>query len=191
MRRWTIVAEKKEKQPLFYIQQPNFQFPETKMQTVYSSRKAELENKNKQLETGSELHDHTTIEKHKNMIEDAAVEKVADKEKVQEAIEEFEASREEKKEAPSFAFTTEKRKPSFQRVKGFKEMDTAERLDYLIDFPKQLPPIPCIFETEEKAIRGFLATKDKEWIEIKLFDESIEKISIQSLKEVKMIGLRR
>ncbi|MBT2688316.1 hypothetical protein J7I93_08995 [Bacillus sp. ISL-47] len=185
------MAEKKEKQPLFYIQQPNFQFPETKMQTVYSSRKAELENKNKQLETGSELHDHTTIEKHKNMIEDAAVEKVADKEKVQEAIEEFEASREEKKEAPSFAFTTEKRKPSFQRVKGFKEMDTAERLDYLIDFPKQLPPIPCIFETEEKAIRGFLATKDKEWIEIKLFDESIEKISIQSLKEVKMIGLRR
>lgn len=185
------MTEKKEKEPLFYIQQPNFQFPENKMQTVYSSRKAELERKNKQLETGSELLDHSTKEKQKKKLEEEAVEKVANQEKVQEAIEEFEASREEKKEGPSFAFTTEKRKPSFQRVKSFKEMNTAERLEYLIDFPKQLPPIPCIFETEEKAIRGFLAAKDEEWIEIKLFDESSEKISIHSLKGVKMIGLRR
>jgi hypothetical protein len=185
------VTDKKEMEPLFYIQQPILKFPENKMQTVYSSRKAELERKKRQLETGSELHDHPTIEKHKKKLEEEAVKKVTDQEKVQEAIEEFESGREEKKEGPSFAFTTEKRKPSFQRVKSFKEMNTTERLDYLIDFPKQLPPIPCIFETEEKAIRGFLASKDEEWIEIKLFNETTEKISIQLLKEVKMIGLRR
>lgn len=39
------MAEKKVKEPLFYIQQPSFQFPETRMQTVYSSRKAELDRK--------------------------------------------------------------------------------------------------------------------------------------------------
>lgn len=183
------MAEKKEKEPLFYIQQPNFQFPETKMQTVYSSRTAELDRKKKQLEDRPEH--NATMNNTLKKTNDTAVEKVAEQEKVQKTIEKFEAEREEKEEAPSYSFTTEKRKPSFQRVKSFKEMTTLERLDYLIDFPKQLPPIPCIFETDEKAIRGFLVSKDEESIKIKLFDESFEQISIQTLNQVKMIGLRR
>ncbi|GLB58933.1 spore coat CotO family protein [Cytobacillus sp. NCCP-133] len=183
------MAEKKEKEPLFYIQQPNFQFPESKMQTVYSSRKAELESKKKHPDSLQEL--DAAVENTIKKPEEKVVEDVAEQKKVQETIEEFEAGREEKKEAPSFAFTTEKRKPSFRRVKSFKEMDTSERLDYLIDFPKQLPPIPCIFETDEKAIRGFLISRGDEFIEIKLFDESTKQISINSIKEIKMIGLRR
>ncbi|MCS0791725.1 spore coat CotO family protein [Cytobacillus firmus] len=180
------MAEKKVKEPLFYIQQPSFQFPETRMQTVYSSRKAELDRKLEQKESVPEPADKINEqampeEKTENMTEI----------KVKEAIEEFEAGREEKKESASFAFTTEKRKPAFNRVKSFKEMDTLERLDYLIDFPKQLPPIPCIFETGEKAIRGFLVSKNEEWIEIKLFDDTIEQLNLQSLNTVKMIGLRR
>ncbi|WP_026583734.1 CotO family spore coat protein [Bacillus sp. J33] len=182
------MAGEKEKEPLFYIQQPKFQFPETRMQTVYSSRKAELDRKKKLLENSPEL--DATIEKNKKKAEESADVNVAEQEKVQETIEEFEASREEKKEAAPFAFTTGKRKPSFQRVKSFKEMNTAERIDYLIDFPKQLPPIPCIFETDEKAKRGFLLSKDEERIQVKLFDESVEQIRIQSIKEIKMIGLR-
>ncbi|MBU8768178.1 CotO family spore coat protein [Cytobacillus oceanisediminis] len=179
------MAEKKVKEPLFYIQQPSFQFPETRMQTVYSSRKAELDRKLEQKESVPEpadkINEQAMPEETENMTEV----------KVQAAIEEFEAGREEKKESASFAFTTEKRKPAFNRVKSFKEMDTLERLDYLIDFPKQLPPIPCIFETGEKAIRGFLVSRNEGSIEVKLFDESIEQISLQSLKAVKMIGLRR
>ncbi|WP_436375376.1 CotO family spore coat protein [Cytobacillus sp. BC1816] len=180
------MAEKKVKEPLFYIQQPSFQFPETRMQTVYSSRKAELDRKLEQKESvpepGNKINEQAMPkEKTENMTEV----------KVQAAIEEFEAGREEKNESASFAFTTEKRKPAFNRVKSFKEMDTLERLEYLIDFPKQLPPIPCIFETGDKAIRGFLVSKKEESIGVKLFDESIEQISLQSLNAVKMIGLRR
>ncbi|MBN8199155.1 CotO family spore coat protein [Bacillus sp. NTK034] len=180
------MAEKKEKEPLFYIQQPSFKFPETKMQTVYSSRKAELERKQEQkgsvTEPAKTINDQTeSDEKIENMTEV----------KVQAAIEEFESGREEKKESASFAFTTEKRKPAFNRVKSFKEMDTLERLEYLIEFPKQLPPIPCIFETGDKAIRGFLVSRNEECIEVKLFDDTIEQLNLQSLNAVKMIGLRR
>ncbi|KML45960.1 MULTISPECIES: CotO family spore coat protein [Bacillaceae] len=178
------MTEKREKEPLFYIQQPNFQIPENRMQTIYSSRKAEQERKQKE-----NLLDFA-VPKEVQKVPEEKVEKTAGQMEVQEAIEEFESGREEKKGA-SFAFTTEKRKPSFNRVKSFKEMDTLERLDYLIDFPKQLPPIPCTFETGEKAIRGFLVSKNEEWIEVKLFDERIEKINLQSLNAIKMIGLRR
>ncbi|WP_264736922.1 spore coat CotO family protein [Cytobacillus firmus] len=181
------MAEKKLKEPLFYIQQPSFQFPETRMQTVYSSRKAELDRKQEQKDSVPEPADKINDQP----IPEEKIEKNMTEVKVQAAIEEFEAGREEKKESASFAFTTEKRKPAFNRVKSFKEMDTLERLDYLIEFPKQLPPIPCIFETGEKAIRGFLVSKNEGSIEVKLFDESIEQISLQSLNAVKMIGLRR
>lgn len=180
------MTEKREREPLFYIQQPNLQFPENRMQTIYSSRKAERERNEKQ---NANLLD-VAGPKEEQKVSHKEIENTAEQAEVQEAIKEFELGREEKKGA-SFAFTTEKRKPTFNRVKRFKEMDTLERLDYLIDFPKQLPPIPCIFETAEKAIRGFLISKDEEWIEVKLFDESIEKINILSLKAVKMIGLRR
>lgn len=178
------MTEKREKEPLFYIQQPNFQIPENRMQTIYSSRKAEQERKQNE-----NLLDFA-VPKEGQKVPEEKIEKTAGQMEVQEAIEEFESGREEKKGA-SFAFTTEKRKPSFNRVKSFKEMDTLERLDYLIDFPKQLPPIPCTFETGEKAIRGFLVSKNEEWIEVKSFDERIEKINLQSLKAIKMIGLRR
>ncbi|USK40308.1 spore coat CotO family protein [Cytobacillus firmus] len=178
------MTEKREKEPLFYIQQPNFQIPENRMQTIYSSRKAEKERKQNE-----NLLDFA-VPKEVQKEPEEKIEKTAGQMEVQEAIEEFESGREEKKGA-SFAFTTEKRKPSFNRVKSFKEMDTLERLDYLIDFPKQLPPIPCTFETGEKAIRGFLVSKNEEWIEVKLFDERIEKINLQSLNAIKMIGLRR
>lgn len=178
------MTEKREKEPLFYIQQPNFQIPENRMQTIYSSRKAEQERKQNESVPDSAVHNEVP------KVPEEKIENTAGQMEVQEAIEEFESGREEKK-GESFAFTAEKRKPSFNRVKSFKEMDTLERLDYLIDFPKQLPPIPCIFETGEKVLRGFLVSKHEEWIEVKLFDERIEKLNLQSLNAVKMIGLRR
>lgn len=187
------MTEKQEKEPLFYIQQPNFQFPKTQMQTVYSSKKAEMDRKKKLLEERAAKSENTAIENQqiKQKPEETLLEKIGNQEKIQEAIEEYETKRDAEKDTISLAFTPEKRKPSFQRVKSFKEMNIIERIDYLHDFPKQLPPVPCIFETGEKAVRGFLAAKDNQSIEVKLFDGTTEKISIHSLKDVKMIGLRR
>lgn len=95
------MTEKREKEPLFYIQQPNFQIPENRMQTIYSSRKAEQERKQKQslLDLAGNKEEQT-VPKEK-------IENTAGQLEVQEAIEEFESGREEKKGA-SFAFTTEK-----------------------------------------------------------------------------------
>ncbi|URM32015.1 spore coat CotO family protein [Cytobacillus firmus] len=85
------MTEKREKEPLFYIQQPNFQIPENRMQTIYSSRKAEQERK--QNENVLDL----AVPKEVQKVPEEKIENTAGQMEVQEVIEEFESGREEKK----------------------------------------------------------------------------------------------
>ena len=79
---------------------------------------------------------------------------------------------------------------SFNRVKSFKEMNTIERLNYLVHFPKLLPPVPCVFVTKSRSVKGFLVNKEVDSIEVKQFNETMMQIPIGELIEVKMIGLK-
>lgn len=192
------MTKRKEKEPLFYIQQPTFQFPSIKMQETYSSKRAESLKKaqmnesiemNSKQEVGEEKVSNTKFQK------EAQEEKMNNtnlfqQEKVQDTLEEFETDRRKVEENTAFAIRTE-RKPSFQRVKSFKEMSIMERLQYLMDFPKQLPPVPCLFITNENTVKGFLNDQLNEFIEIKLLNGKTMKISIGELDDIKMIGLRR
>ena len=78
---------------------------------------------------------------------------------------------------------------SLNKAKTFKEMAINEKLEYLIRFPKQLPPVPCIFATRNRSIRGFLVSNNERKIDIKTFDEKILSISILELKDIQMIGM--
>ncbi|MFE8696396.1 CotO family spore coat protein [Cytobacillus sp. FJAT-53684] len=207
------MVKKKQKEPLLYIQQPSFQFPKVKMQETYSSRRAEMQAKEQMLQSidtdtkltvGDKKKGESHVEKlieadranaphlqkevqaETKRTESAAIHS----EKVQDKIEEFEIERRKREETSSFAFRTE-RKPAFNRLKGFKEMNITEQLHYLLEFPKQLPPVACIFETDEKTFRGFLISQTNDMIELKLFDGEIEKVRLETLKEIKMIGLRK
>ncbi|WP_312095454.1 CotO family spore coat protein [Niallia sp.] len=81
------------------------------------------------------------------------------------------------------------RKPAFKRLKSFKEMGIIEKLEYLLHFPKQLPPVPCIVMTANENIRGFVVDLTEENVEIKLMDQLIVTIRISAIQEVRMIGI--
>jgi hypothetical protein len=87
--------------------------------------------------------------------------------------------------------SNEDKQRKFNRVKGFKEMDLMERLEYLNNFPKALPPVPCVFYTEEKNYQGYLVEYNKQDVTIRFPDQTTETIPFESLKNVMMIGIKR
>lgn len=85
----------------------------------------------------------------------------------------------------------EKKRSSFSRVKSFKELDIKGRLDYLINFPKVLPPVPCLFNTGEKSLQGYLSEYKDNQVTIKFHDQTTETIDVHELKDIIMIGIKK
>jgi hypothetical protein len=79
----------------------------------------------------------------------------------------------------------------FNKVKGFREMDLMERLEYLDNFPKALPPVPCVFYTEEKNYQGYLVEYNDQDVTIRFPNQTTEVIPFKYLKDVMMIGIKR
>lgn len=117
--------------------------------------------------------------KDKKELTKEGMEKQTPTENVQEQIQNYQEQQVEK--AP--------RKPAFKRLKSFKEMGIVEKLEYLLHFPKQLPPVPCIVITANENIRGFIVDLTEENADIKLMDQSIVTLKISTIQEVRMIGM--
>lgn len=182
------MPKKQQKEPFLHIQQTGIKPPVGHMQEIFISRIAEKEKKELAKEH-LEQHDDKSVAEEKKATQ-------ADRKNEQELIiknqENEEKELEDRKTNPSSFSANQERKPrsSFQRLKGFKEMTIMERVNYLVDFPKQIPPVSCIFETEEKTVRGIFVGKTDDSIDIRKHDGKITTIPIESLKDVKMIGLR-
>lgn len=173
------MSERKQLEPLFYVQQPAVLFPKANMQELYSSKKDDR-SKQKQVTQLKEKSNTDNLFKEVNKNE----------EKIQEIQEAYD-SRVGEAENKSSMWTRSKRGYSFQRVKSFKEMDTIERLSYLVNLPKQLPPVPCVFEIDEQTIKGTLIGKTDDFIEILQLDKKIKTVPINAVNEVRMIGIGR
>lgn len=89
------------------------------------------------------------------------------------------------------AQTIQERKRTFNRIKGFKEMNLIERLEYLANFPKALPPVPCVYYTEEKNYQGYLVEYNEQEITIRIPNQKTETIPVKNIKDIIMIGIRR
>jgi len=87
--------------------------------------------------------------------------------------------------------SNQEKQRAFNRVKGFKEMDLMERLVYLDNFPKALPPVPCVFYTEEKNYQGYLVEYNEQDVTIRFPNQTTETIPFKNLKDVMMIGIKR
>ncbi|WP_419888694.1 CotO family spore coat protein [Neobacillus niacini] len=87
--------------------------------------------------------------------------------------------------------SNQEKKRTFNRVKGFKEMNLMERLEYLDNFPKALPPVPCVFYTDEKNYQGYLVEYNESDVTIRFPDQTTETIPFKSLQDVMMIGIKR
>ncbi|MCB5236765.1 CotO family spore coat protein [Niallia alba] len=81
------------------------------------------------------------------------------------------------------------RKPAFKRLKSFKEMEIIEKLEYLLNFPKQLPPVPCLVITANENVRGFVIDLKEDKVDIKLMDQTTITLNIPAIQEVRMIGI--
>ncbi len=185
-----------KKEPFFHITQPGIQRPVPNMQETFSSKAAEREKKKTASANNvKDLNDHETLgtKEHEELAENERKEVVVKESgKATELIENYEAENRENESESSLAPHIRKRpEPSFKRLKSFKEMNTEERINYLLNFPIQLPPVPCVFETEAGSFRGVLIGKTDELIEIKLLDGKTRELQIQSVKEIRMVGIRK
>lgn len=176
------MSTKKSRGPLLYIHQPFVRPTATNMQDVYTSN-LELE----QLEAEKPLEEES-----KKKIS------LAKKEVVQETIaKEVTKTENQAAASPTKSVTTsptsmqKKQHSSFNRVKPFKEMDIKERLDYLINYPKVLPPAPCAFITDEKNYQGYLIEYTGQEATIRLYDQSTKTVTVDSLKGVLLIGIKK
>ncbi|GHH98451.1 CotO family spore coat protein [Neobacillus kokaensis] len=85
----------------------------------------------------------------------------------------------------------EKIHSALKRVTPFNELDIRERIDYLLNIPKVLPPVPCVFYTANKNYQGYLTASEENQITIQFHNKSTKTIPIDEIKNIIMIGLKK
>lgn len=85
----------------------------------------------------------------------------------------------------------EKTNSSLRRVKPFNEMDVRERIDYLLNIPKVLPPIPCVFYTTNQNYQGYLTGFEENQLIVQFYNKTTKTIPIDEIKNIIMIGLKK
>jgi hypothetical protein len=169
------MSKRKSLEPLLYVYQPFSRTPANiNMQEVYRNRQG-MEQPEEEKQPG--------IEKKKKI-------SLAKREVLSEQIP-MEIMKPENQQTTSSPPLADIQRSSFSRVKPFKEMDVLERLDYLINFPKVLPPVPCVFNTVEGSYQGYLSKSDENQVTIKFHDQTTKTLPLDSIKEVMMIGIRK
>jgi hypothetical protein len=204
---------KQSRDPLLYIMQPAIQYPKATMQEKFVVTKKIVkeqdhpllneEAKNK-FDTQTEAEIIEQIEQVNEETEskmEQVKEKIAYKKgqsaykkdlvsnEVQEIIHKYHLDRSDQEET-AVQSTKKQAMYSFNKVKGFKEMTILEKLKYLENFPKQLPPVPCIFMTKNSSIKGFLQKVREEIIEIKQFNDKNIEQNMNDITDIRMIGLK-
>ncbi|OLS41832.1 CotO family spore coat protein [Bacillus sp. MRMR6] len=166
------MKRKKKRGPLLYITKPFSGVPKNNMQEVYTNRYV-------QQEMPLEVPREESVKK-KNIfkVSLAKSDDLLEKDIIEELPEQASQTKEEENR-------------SFKRVKSFKEMDIGERLEYLRNFPKAFPPVPCVFRTDEKPYQGYLVDYNEQEVTIKLPNQSTEIIARNAITEVAMIGIKR
>lgn len=79
---------------------------------------------------------------------------------------------------------------SLKKVKRFKEMTIDEKLEYLANFPRVLPPVPCLYTTNEGSYSGTLLNYSEEEVEIRLLNGKSVPLKTASILEIKMLVLQ-
>lgn len=191
-----------KQEPLLYIQQPDLNKPKIKMQTIYMTKRPRVsqfqdqdkkemeptksEKKEFLVNTNDEVLDmillsenrETDVEKSEITIK-TIQEKTTDA--IQAVIEEYDSRYIETVQQISSGY-------SINKLKNFKEMNLVERINYLIDFPKEIPPVTCLFLTKDQLIRGYVVENNAEVIKIKQLNQSVITLKVKDIIEIKMLG---
>jgi Spore coat protein CotO len=201
---------KQSRDPLLYIMQPAIQYPKATMQEkfvvtnkIVKEQDSPLLNEDAKNKFDSQTEAETiepVNEETESKMEPAKEKKVYKKgnsthkkdlisNEVQDIIHNYHLDRSDHEET-DVKSTKKQAMYSFNRIKGFKEMTIVEKLNYLENFPKQLPPVPCIFMTKNSSIKGFLQKVTEEMVEIKQFNDKNIEQNMNDLTDIRMIGLK-
>lgn len=165
--------EKKTKRgPLLYISQPFSNQPVNNMQETFSSRQ----------------------ERQLPMEEPPQEEELKKKRGFEVSLAKTEKPRETKMMEVKKDIIPEEKQDThrkFNRVKGFREMNLQERLEYLANFPRALPPVPCVFYTKEENFQGYLLEYNEHEIKVQFPNQTTEIIPVNEIKDIMMIGIKR
>ncbi|WP_251552449.1 CotO family spore coat protein [Neobacillus muris] len=169
------MSSKKLQGPLLYIEQPFMRTPQNlHMQEVFTSRQDRVQPE-EVLKVGETINLEPILEP-----------------EVAESPVPIEMMQQEEPEQDQAPQSQEKRRPALSRVKPFKEMSLTERIDYLLDFPKVLPPVKCVFYTDDEKYLGVLVGYENDQVEIQVPNQSSNIIiPMEDLKNIIMIGIRR
>jgi hypothetical protein len=171
--------EKKTKRgPLLYVSQTFLDTPMKNMQEVFTNREEVP----------------LPIEEPQSIVEPQPEEEGKKKKFFEVSLAKSEIPKEpkEKEVKQDHSIQLKQEKPrTFNKIKGFREMNLMERLEYLENFPKALPPAPCVFYTEEKNLQGYLVEYNEQDVTIRFPNQTTETISLKNLKDVMMIGIKR
>lgn len=165
------MSKKSDKKPLLYIQQSFSMTPSKNMQEIFTFK-----------QESDHLTEEQEAETNKKTI---SLEK---KEVNQENLSNEQPLLEKLLEASS-TLPEDINRAIFTRVKPFKEMDVKERLEYLINFPKVLPPVPCVFYTHEENYQGYLTKYEDDQITVKFHDQTTKIFPLEKITNVIMIGI--
>ncbi|WP_164745636.1 CotO family spore coat protein [Neobacillus mesonae] len=172
------MSKRKTKGPLLFINQtykrPSFN---NNMQEVYTI-KPEIEDAVEEIKAGSEKKINAAS-KAGSFREPIPIE--INKMNIRPAVEDTETETKPKASINS----------TLKRVKPFNEMDIRERIDYLLNIPKVLPPVPCVFYTTNQNYQGYLLNHDENQVTIQFHNKTTKTISVDEIKNIIMIGLKR
>ena len=188
---------KPSRDPLLYIMQPEIQYPKASMQEkfvvtnkIVKEQEIPLLNDDAKSkfdsQTGAETIDQINEEAESKMdsVKETKVHKKGNSaykkdlisNEVQDIIHKYHLEQSDQEET-DVKSTKKQAMYSFNRIKGFKEMTILEKLNYLENFPKQLPPVPCIFMTNNSSIKGFLQKVMEDLLKLNnLIKKSLNKI---------------
>jgi hypothetical protein len=174
------MSEKTSKGPLLFIHQPFARTPANNMQDIYTSRQED-----ELVEDEKPIEDEKLIE-----VESKKKISLAKKEILKEPIPK-EVTKSDNSQTATGPSNQGNNHSSFKRVKPFKEMNVEERLDYLINYPRVLPPPPCVFITDQGNYQGYLTEYDGNEVTIRFHDQTIKSVSVNALKNVMLIGIKK
>ncbi|TCN27825.1 CotO family spore coat protein [Mesobacillus foraminis] len=80
----------------------------------------------------------------------------------------------------------QRRERGLRRVKPFRSMTVSEKIGYLVNFPKQLPPVTCSFTTSDYVYTGIFMNQVDDEVEIKLPNGELTSIKTDSIRNIKM-----
>ncbi|MDN3015056.1 CotO family spore coat protein [Paenibacillus sp. BSR1-1] len=159
------MSKKRSQEPLLFTNQPISQTPSNhNMQEIYTNRH----------EREQQKEDNHIVETKKRVKKEAIPDDIA-----------MDVNKKESKT------NQEKIQSSMSRVKPFKEMNIVERIEYLLNFPKVLPPAPCVIYTAKNRYQGYITEYADNRVTIQSPDQSSNTILLEDIKNVIMIGIKR